>query len=50
MTVVWHADDLKVLHKDLFEVTRLAAYLTGIYDDMKVNSEKLYKYLGMDLY
>ena len=49
MTVVWHVEDLKVSHKDHFEFTRLAEYLTDIYGGLKVYRGKLHDYLGMDL-
>ena len=50
MTVVWHFRYLKVSHKDSFEATRLALYLTNIYGGMKVNHGKVQEYLGMKLY
>jgi len=31
MTVTWHVDDLKVSHKDPFEITKFATYLSSIY-------------------
>ena len=49
ITVVCHVDHLKFSHKDPFEVTRLAAYLTYIYGGMKVNLGEVHYYLGMDL-
>ena len=50
ITLVWHVANLKVSHKDSFEATRLAAYLTYIHGGLKVNRGKLHDYLGMDLY
>ena len=51
MTVCWHVDDLKVSHKDPFEVTKFSTYLDGIYGDkITVTRGPLHEYLGMDLY
>ena len=33
MTVVWHVNDIKISHKDLFEVTKFDQYLSMIYRD-----------------
>ena len=43
-------DDLKLSHKDSFEVTSLSAYLTNIYGGLKVECVKVQNYLGEDLY
>lgn len=40
MTVVWHVDDLKVSHRNSFEITRLASYLKDIYGKVKVSRGK----------
>ena len=31
MTVTWHVDDLQVSHKDPFEITKFATYLSSMY-------------------
>ena len=49
MTLVSHINNLKVSHKDPFEVTRLASYMNDIYVGLKVNRGKLHNYLGMDI-
>ena len=50
MTVCWHVDDLKVSHKDPFEVTKFSTYLAGIYGEkMTVTRGIVHEYLGMDL-
>ena len=50
MTVAWHVDDLKVSHKDLFEITKFATYLSSIYGPkLSVKRGKVHDYLGMDL-
>jgi hypothetical protein len=50
MIVTWHVDDLKVSHKDSFEITKFAEYLSGIYGDkLTVHRGKIHDYLGMDL-
>ena len=50
MIVTWHVDDLKVSHKDPFEITRFAAWLSGIYgEDLTVHKGKVHDYFRMDL-
>ena len=49
MTVVWRVDDLKVSHKNAFEITKLAGYLGDIYPGLKVNRGKVHDYLDMNL-
>ena len=50
MTVAWHVENLKVSHKDLFEVTKCDQYLSTIYSNkLKVHRGKIHEYLGMDL-
>ena len=49
LTVIWHVDDLKMSHKDPFEVTRLCAYLNDIYPGLVVHRGKVHDYLGMTL-
>ena len=50
MTVVWNVDGLKVSHKEPFEVTKFAQYLSIIYGEkLKVQRFKVHDYLGMDL-
>ena len=31
MTVTWHVDDLKLSHKEPFQITKFASYLSSIY-------------------
>ena len=51
MTVTWHVDDLKVSHKDPFEITKFVHYLSLNYGKkLTVKRGKVYEYLGMDLY
>ena len=33
LTITWHVDDLKVSHKDPYEVTKIIEYLQEIYGD-----------------
>jgi len=47
--VVCHVDDLKVSHRDPFQITRLAAYLKDIYGKVKVSRGTRHDFLGMDL-
>ena len=50
MTVAWHVNDLKVSHKDPFEITKFATYLSSIYGKkLSVKKDKVHDYLGMDL-
>ena len=36
MMVVWHVDDLKISHKDPWEDTKMAIFLSKMYGDVKV--------------
>ena len=48
--VVWHVDDIKVSHKDPFEVTNFDQYLLTIYEGkIKVNRGKIHDYLGINV-
>ena len=50
MTVVWHVDDVKVSHKDLYEVTKFSQYLSIIYGKkLTFHRGKVHDDLGMDL-
>ena len=50
MTVCWHVDDLKVSHKDSFEVTKFSTYLAAIYGNKMTRTQgPVHEYLGMDL-
>ena len=57
LTVVWHVDDLKVIHVLTKVVTRMANWLKKTYEQlfsygsgkMKINRGKIYEYLGMTL-
>ena len=49
MTVLWNVYEFKLSHKDSFVITRIYAYLTGIYDGFKVNCGEVHGYLVMDL-
>jgi hypothetical protein len=50
MTIIWHVDDLKVLHVDPFQITKFAAYLASIYGNgAVVHRGKVHDYFGMDL-
>eukprot|EP00957_Ditylum_brightwellii_P044841 3402090-Ditylum_brightwellii.AAC.1 len=49
-TVVWHVDNLKILHKDANVVTEIIDTLLGKYGKekhMTVTREKIHKYFGM---
>ena len=40
MAIVWHMDNLKVSHKDPWEVTKMAIFLSKIYDNVKVQHRR----------
>ena len=49
MTVTCHVDNLKVYHKDLYQITKFAGYLSRVYiDKLIVKQGNLHDYLGMD--
>ncbi len=49
-TVVWHVDDLRASHVDLFKNTGLIHYLRNIYgNNMSITRGIKHRYLGMDL-
>ena len=50
MTVTWHVDDLKISHKDSFEVKKFLRHSGLIYGErMTVHRRKVHDYPGMDL-
>ena len=57
LTVVWHIDDLKVIHVDARVVTKISVRIQKTYerlfDDglgaMKLKHGKIHEYLGMQL-
>ena len=49
MTVVWHVDNLKISHRDPWEVTKMVIFLSKIYGDVKIQWGKKLDYLGMQL-
>jgi hypothetical protein len=49
MTICWHADDLKISHKDAREVTKIEEWLRSIYGNVTVSGGKKHMYLGMQL-
>ena len=49
MTITWHVDDLKILHKNGWEIMKIIKQLGVIYGNIKVKRRKVYKYLGMNL-
>ena len=51
MTMTWHVDDIKASHKDPYQITKFASYLSIIYGEkLKVKRGNVHDYLGMDLY
>ena len=50
MTVTWHVDDLKVYHKDPYQITKFSSYISIIYGEkLTVKRGKVHDYLWMDL-
>ena len=50
MKLVWHVDELKLLHKDTFEVTKFSEYWFTMYgDNQKLYIGKVHIYIRMDL-
>ena len=50
MTVRWHVDDLKVSHKDPYQITKFSSYLSRIYGKkLEVKTGKVHYYIGMGL-
>ena len=48
MTIVWHVDDLKVSHKDPFEITKFTIYLTKFFGkNIMVKHGKVNDFLGI---
>ena len=49
-SVVWHVNDLKLSHKEQFEVTNVAAYLSSIYrNNLTLQRGNSNDHLGIDL-
>ena len=44
MTFIWNVDDLKVLHMDQHEITKIKEYLQSIYGKMTVTHGKGHNY------
>ena len=50
MTVTWHVYDLKVSHKDPFEITLFAHYLSTKYGEhLSMKFGQVHDHIGMDL-
>jgi len=49
MTIIWYVDDLKILHKNPDEVSKIIAWIESKYGDIKPNCGKIHDYLGMTL-
>ena len=48
--MLWNVGNLKLAHKDQFEITKVAMYLTTIYgENLTVSGFKIHYYLGVDL-
>ena len=51
MIVTWHVDDLKVSHRDPFEITKFAEYLFSVYGKkLTVKRGKVHDYLGREVH
>ena len=49
VTLVWYVDDLKVSHKEPFEVKKYQYFLKIYRNKLKVHIGYIHDYLGMDL-
>ena len=49
MTILWHVDDLKILHADPWEVTKIVKWLGKTCGNIKLSRGKKHEYLGMSL-
>ena len=49
MTIVWHVDDLKILHVNSFEVTKILCFLDSLYPGLTVKRGRVHTYLGMEM-
>ena len=50
MTITWHVKDVKISHKDGWEVTKLIKCLGKVYGDIKVKNGRKHQYLGIGNY
>ena len=49
-SVVWHVNDLKLSHKEQFEVTNFATYMSSIYrNNLTLQRGNSNDHLGIDL-
>ena len=50
MTLMWHVDDIKVSHKNTYQITKFSSYISIIYGEkLTVKLVKVNDYLGMNL-
>ena len=50
MIVTWHVYDLKVSHRDSFDITKFACWLLGIYgEELTVHRGQVHDFLGIYL-
>ena len=48
--LMWHVDDIKVSHKNTYQITKFSSYLSSIYGEkLTVKQGNVHDYLGMDL-
>ena len=47
MALLWHVDDIKMSHVDIFEIAKFAGYLSSIYGRLIVHRGKVHAYLRM---
>ena len=48
MTMMWHLNDLKVSHKDPYQLSELALYLSKMYGNVSVKCGKVHDYLSQN--
>ena len=49
MTNIWHVDDLKILHRDGWEITNIIKWLGKNYGNINMKRGRKHHYLGMDM-
>ena len=49
MMIIWHVENLKISHKDGWEITKIINWLGNIYGIIKVKRGQKHNYLGMDI-
>ena len=49
MTIMWHVDDLKILHVNRFGLTKMLFFLYSLYPGLTVKRGHVHTYIGMEM-